>query len=92
MYWLLYDISEQKKRSKLVQLCKDNGLTRMQKSCFFGTIKSSSVKKFEQDIEKLIDSCDCVYLIPISQFSFNQTKIWGSSQQDLEVEENCCFI
>lgn len=92
MYWLLYDISEQKKRLKLIQLCKDNGLVRMQKSCFFGTIKPSLVEKFEQDIEKLIGSCDCVCLIPINQISFNQTRIWGSPRQEMEAEENCCFI
>lgn len=93
MYWLLYDIPSQKKRLQLVRLCKDNGLTRIQKSCFFGEIKKSAVESFQKEIEKLVDADDSVYMIPISQASLEETKTWGTPDVVLRMgEEDICFI
>ena len=37
LYWVMYDISNDKNRRKVVKACKDKGLSRVQKSINLGT-------------------------------------------------------
>lgn len=92
MYWLLYDIPNDRKRLKLVRLCKDSGLTRVQKSCFFGEIKKDSLGKLMEGIEKLVSIDDSVYLIPINQVAVSQTRVWGQSSEYEVKKPTVCFF
>ncbi|PIN72411.1 CRISPR-associated endonuclease Cas2, partial [Candidatus Woesearchaeota archaeon CG10_big_fil_rev_8_21_14_0_10_45_5] len=38
LYWIIYDISENSTRSKIIGKCKDYGLFRIQKSAFIGDL------------------------------------------------------
>ncbi|MGB9601063.1 MAG: CRISPR-associated endonuclease Cas2, partial [Myxococcota bacterium] len=38
LVWVIYDISEDKKRNKVAKFCKEYGLYRVQKSAFLGDI------------------------------------------------------
>ncbi|MCE8426873.1 MAG: CRISPR-associated endonuclease Cas2 [Candidatus Methanoperedens sp.] len=44
LLWLIYDISDNCIRTRTSEKCKDYGLSRIQKSAFFGDIKPEAVK------------------------------------------------
>ncbi len=53
--WVLYDIEDDKVRSKVAKLCKQAGLYRLQFSVFLGTIENNQKDTLELQIEELID-------------------------------------
>lgn len=91
MYWLLYDISDNRRRVKLAQLCKDYGFVRMQKSCFFGRVNKITLNRFERELERMADSNDIIYLIPIAENSLKQMRIWGEKGEMFK-EDDICFL
>lgn len=92
-YWLLYDISSQSNRSKIVRLCKDYGLNRVQKSCFFGNLDNKKKKLFEGEITKLAEDKDSICLVPFNQINLRRVKKWGSFCLEDDTEKgNLYFI
>ena len=87
MYWLLYDICSQRRRLKVVQLCKDHGLRRIQKSCFFGIMDSADMKGFEKEMAELVEEEDSVCMIPVNQSMMERVKLWGKGETELKFEE-----
>jgi CRISPR-associated protein Cas2 len=66
---LIYDISDNCIRTRTSETCKDYGLSRIQKSAFFGDIKPEALKDLSQDIEDILDRDagseeDSVLIIP----------------------------
>ena len=51
---VLFDISQNKLRNKIIEKCKDYGLTRIQKSCFSGSLPVSMKADFIKEIRKVI--------------------------------------
>ena len=93
MYWLLYDVCSQRRRLKMVQLCKDYGMRRIQKSCFFGIMDLARSREFGREMSQIVEEKDCVCMIPVNQSLMNQMKIWGEGQPEIAVEEELlCFI
>lgn len=93
MYWLLYDICSQSRRSKIVRLCKDYGLRRIQKSCFFGKMEQDKTREFAKKMAQIVEAEDCVCMIPVNQGMMNRVKMWGDMQLDIKMEnEMLCFI
>lgn len=69
LLWLIYDISDNCIRTGTSEKCKDYGLSRVQKSVFFGDIKPDKVKDISQDIEEILERDsgseeDSVLIIP----------------------------
>ena len=69
LLWLIYDISDNRIRKGTSETCKDYGLSRIQKSAFFGDIKPEAVKYLSQDIEDILkrdagSEEDSVLIIP----------------------------
>jgi CRISPR-associated protein Cas2 len=69
LLWLIYDISDNCIRTRTSEKCKDCGLSRIQKSAFFGDIKPEAVKNLSQDIEEILErdagsEGDSVLIIP----------------------------
>lgn len=85
MYWVLYDISSDRRRNKLARLCLDFGLKRVQKSCFLGDMKKQQRSKFERQMEQILEPEDQVCLIPIPEKSVPEMKTWGKNI-DLQAE------
>ena len=93
MYWLLYDTCSQKRRLKIVQLCKDYGMKRIQKSCFFGAMDLTESKEFAKKMSKIIESEDSVCMIPVNQSMMSRAKLWGDGMSDFHSENQLlCFI
>ena len=78
--WTIYDIQDNKVRNKVSKICKQNGLYRVQKSVFLGTIDASEMKAMSLQIEELIDKeQDKVYIFPMSKKELKQTVLLGQA-------------
>ena len=70
--WVIYDISSDKIRRKVIKVCKNTGLYRVQKSVFLGEIEDNDFDELKLKIEDLIDlDNDSVYVFPMSKRGLN---------------------
>lgn len=92
IYWMLYDISDSRMRQKMVKLCKDYGMQRIQKSCFLGEIENSRKIIFEREVSKLLDEEDKACMIPISSGAMKSTHTWGVVLEDHILHEDDVYF
>ena len=78
LVWIIYDIVENKPRTKVAKECKKFGLVRVQKSVFLGRLESSRFDELSEKCRDLIDEkTDSVYLFPFCQEDFRNIKVLG---------------
>lgn len=66
--WTMYDIADDKARTKVAKLCKQAGLHRVQYSVFLGTLTANELDELGLAIEALVDTdFDKVYLFNMSK-------------------------
>ncbi|MDO5656198.1 MAG: CRISPR-associated endonuclease Cas2 [Flavobacteriaceae bacterium] len=71
--WVLYDIQNNKARTKVSKICKQAGLYRVQYSCFLGTLNDDQKDSLSLEINELInEEIDKVYI-----FQMNKTQLHG---------------
>ena len=76
--WIMYDIAENKIRSKIAKTCKKYGLTRVQKSIFLGRLDTNRFDELAELCLDLIDEeTDSVYLFPFCQDDFRRIQVLG---------------
>lgn len=84
LIWVMYDIVENKIRSKLAKKCKEEGLYRVQKSVFFGEINKTQLKELKVFTKDLIAlDKDSVYIFPMSK---DELKVAGLIGQAFDKE------
>jgi CRISPR-associated protein Cas2 len=80
MLWVIYDIVEDKTRSKVAKVCLNKGLYRVQKSVFLGTLNANQRDSLSLECEALIDpEVDSVYVFPMDDASFKRVKLLGQA-------------
>ncbi len=78
--WVLYDIEDDKVRTKVAKLCKQAGLYRVQFSVFLGTIDTNQKDTLELQIAELIDEeKDSIYIFPMSKSELKATVLLGKA-------------
>jgi CRISPR-associated protein Cas2 len=78
--WVLYDIEDDKVRSKVAKQCKQAGLYRVQYSVFLGSLEDNQKDTLELQIEELIDvDKDSVYIFPMSKNELKATALLGKA-------------
>ena len=78
LVWLVYDIVDDKARTKVANACKRYGLIRVQKSVFLGKIESNRFDELGEKCHSLIEEKkDSVYLFPFCQEDFRRVKVLG---------------
>lgn len=78
--WVLYDIKNDKARTKVAKICKQSGLYRVQFSVFLGTIDRNMKDSLQLQIEDLIDEeTDSVYIFPMSKNELQETILLGQA-------------
>lgn len=89
LVWIIYDISDDKTRSKLAKACKDKGLYRVQKSAFFGTLNRNQIDELKIICEDIINpEVDSVYIFPMCEDDFKKVKLLGQAfDKDLVTDE-----
>ena len=64
---VIYDISNDRVRSKVATACEDYGLDRVQYSAFYGRLQRTFQEELMMKIEKLLgDEVGSIQLIPVA--------------------------
>jgi len=80
MVWVVYDISENKIRTKIARICLNKGLYRVQKSVFLGDLNANERDSLSLECEHVIDpAIDSVYVFPMDEDSFKKVKLLGQA-------------
>lgn len=80
LVWVIYDISDDKKRNSVAKACKNKGLYRVQKSAFLGTLNKNQIDELKIMCEDIIDlDEDSVYIFPICEDDFKKVKLLGQA-------------
>lgn len=77
MYYITYDVSDNDVRSSIIQVLKDAGFTRIQKSVFCGKISFQEKKDLIEKIKLLINGHDSFYMFMACQQCFGKVTIVG---------------
>jgi CRISPR-associated protein Cas2 len=65
---LIYDITNDRIRTKVAMTCEDYGLDRIQFSAFYGRLNRNLQEELMMKIKKLLGKeVGCVQLIPVAQ-------------------------
>ena len=78
LVWVIYDISDDRTRSRTAKLCKTTGLERVQKSAFLGKLPMNRIDELALQLEELIDAeRDSVFLFPLCADDFRRVRTIG---------------
>lgn len=78
--WVMYDVQNDRVRTKIAKLCKQAGLYRVQYSVFLGSISSNEKDTLELQFEEMIDEeNDSIYIFPMSKNELNDTVLLGQA-------------
>jgi len=78
--WVMYDIENDRSRTKIAKYCKQCGLYRVQYSVFLGNISDNERDTLHLQIEALInEEKDSVYIFPMSKSGLQQTILLGQA-------------
>ena len=70
---LIYDITDDRIRTKVATACEDYGLDRIQYSAFYGRLTRTLQEELMLKIRKLLqDRAGHIYLIPIGQLEWEK--------------------
>lgn len=80
LVWAIYDIAKNKTRNKIIKICKEAGLYRVQKSVFLGDIETNRLDELSLQSEKIINKdTDSVYIFPMCEQDFKKVILQGQA-------------
>ena len=82
LWWVIYDITDNKTRSRTSSKCKNYGLTHVQKSAFLGELTKNKAEMLALEIGEIIGAVDCVFLIPSCESCFREKIINGNFDEE----------
>jgi len=87
--WVVYDIVENKIRSKVAKVCKEYGLYRVQKSAFLGDMNRNQIDELVLRCKELTNNeKDSVYVFPMCEDDFKKVRMIGIPfDKDLVADE-----
>lgn len=78
--WVLYDIKNDKVRTKAAKYCKQSGLYRVQYSVFLGQINSNEKDTLSIQLEEIIDETqDKVYIFVMNKKELQNASLLGQA-------------
>lgn len=75
---VLYDITDDRRRNKIVDICLDYGLDRTQYSVFAGQLKARQIRALSKELRHQIDKEGYVLIIPIASDDWERRITLGS--------------
>ena len=71
--WVVYDIANDRTRTRIARRCLDFGLYRVQKSVFLGDVEPNRLDEIELfSKEELDEDNDSVYIFPLCKEDFDK--------------------
>ncbi len=84
---VIYDISDDDRRSTMAKALKRLGLTRVQKSAFIGQAKRQLIGDVKRVARRIIDEhTDNVQIYPLTPASYNMRIVIGKECEEEEIE------
>lgn len=78
LVWVIYDIVENKIRSRVAKMCKGYGLYRVQKSAFLGDMNRNQIDELVLRCKELTNKeKDSVYVFPMCEDDFKKVRMVG---------------
>ncbi len=77
LVWVIYDISDDRIRGRIAQICKGYGLYRVQKSAFLGDLNKNELDAIALECEELIEESDSIFVFPLCDDCFKKIKLIG---------------
>lgn len=78
LVWVVYDIVENKVRSRVAKTCKGYGLYRVQKSAFLGDMNRNQIDELVLRCKEITDEeKDSVYIFPMCEDDFKKVRMIG---------------
>ena len=78
--WVLYDIEQDRARTRVAKYCKQAGLYRVQLSCFLGTLDAHEKDVLELKIQAEInEKVDKVYIFAMSKSELKASVLLGQA-------------
>jgi len=89
LVWIIYDIVDNKTRTKIARACKNKGLYRVQKSAFLGTLNKNQIDELKIICQDMINpEKDSVYIFPMCEDDFKSVILLGQAfDEDLVSDE-----
>jgi len=76
--WVVYDIANDRTRTRIARRCLDFGLYRVQKSVFLGDVELNRLDEIELfSKEELDEDNDSVYIFPMCREDYDKVRIVG---------------
>ncbi len=83
IYWVIYDISNDRTRSRVASKCKNYGLDRIQKSAFIGNLSKNKAEMLAIEVREFVhEETDCVFIMPSCKECFTSKEIVGSFDEE----------
>ena len=80
LVWIVYDIVDDKMRSRVSRACLNSGLYRVQKSVFLGELNKNEVDELAVKCEDTIDKeTDSLYVFPACEECFKKVRLLGQA-------------
>lgn len=78
--WVLYDIKNDRNRTRAAKACMQSGLYRVQLSCFLGSLTPNQKDTLRLRLEELINTdIDKVYMFSMSRADLQQSDLLGQA-------------
>ena len=78
--WVVYDIENDRARTRIAKYCKQAGLHRVQYSVFLGSLDANRKDELQLKIEDEInEESDSVYIFPMSKAELKATVLLGQA-------------
>ncbi|WP_369714811.1 CRISPR-associated endonuclease Cas2 [Leptotrichia alba] len=89
MTWFIYDITDDRNRSRLIKIAQKHGLYRVQKSVFLGNIEKDEIDQIIKESKKVINLReDSVYIFPVCETDYKKATLLGLSfEEDIVKDE-----
>jgi len=82
IYWVIYDVSENNRRSRVAEECKNFGLKRIQKSAFCGPMTKNTAEMLAIKCKEIAGENDCVFIIPACKQCFSNKILIGEFDEE----------
>jgi len=87
-YIVIYDVTDNDLRNKLIKLLTDYGLERIQYSAFLGELKQHSLNSLTTEIKRIMNkSGEYVLILPVCDRCFTSKKTVGKPKKYAHIEE-----
>lgn len=93
LYAVLYDITKNRIRNKIIMKCKNYGLVRIQKSIFMGDLTKNKAEMLALEIKNLaLQDTDKVFIFPSCNSCFDEKQIIGIFNEEKLKDKNFIII